>query len=154
MSINSWRRAVAAGLIPFVIATSAAAQTPTPAAPPAYGALLTPLFAGNTTILGEAVDYPSEGVPMITNAIVTVPPGVETGWHSHSVPLFAYVLEGALTIDYGSKGVRTVTSGMSFFEAMNWPHNATNHGDTTVRLITIYLGVEGVPNAETAEGPR
>ncbi|MEO8882064.1 MAG: cupin domain-containing protein, partial [Devosia sp.] len=77
---------------------------------------------------------------MVTGAIVTLPPGGETGWHEHEVPLFGYVLEGTLTVDYGSKGVKTYNAGDSWMEAMNWPHNGINKGTVPVKLIAVYMG--------------
>ena len=107
---------------------------------------VTPLLATGETIIGQPLAYPA-GKPKVTAIIVTVPPGGETGWHEHPVPLFAYVLDGALEVDYGDKGVRTYKAGDSLMEAMNWPHNGTNKGDKPVRILAVYMGAEGVPNA-------
>lgn len=132
---------------------TAIAQPAAPAAalPEAYATLLTPLFTGKLTIVGQEIAYPT-GIPHVTGSIVTIAPGAETGWHTHAVPLFVYVLEGTVTVDYGSKGTRAVGPGSSFLEAMNWPHNATNYGDVPVRILAVYIGEEGAPNAETAAG--
>ncbi len=115
-----------------------------------YAALLTPLLEGSTDILGAPLAYP-EGEAKVTSAIVTLPPGGETGWHSHDVPLFAYILEGALTVDYGDKGTRTYSAGDSVLEAMDWPHNGRNLGDVPVRLIAVYMG--GGDEANTVREP-
>jgi quercetin dioxygenase-like cupin family protein len=122
-------------------------------APPAssYENLLTPLLSTGTTIIGEPIAYPS-GTPKVTAAIVTVPPGKETGWHTHQVPLFAEILQGELTVDYGSKGVKTYKTGDSLLEAMNWPHNGMNKGTVPVKLLAVYMGAEGVPTATPAKG--
>lgn len=128
-----------------------AAPTAVPALPETYATLLTPLFTGKLTIIGQEIAYPA-GAPHVSGSIVTIAPGAQTGWHSHSVPLFVYVLEGTVTIDYGSKGIRAAGPGSSFIEAMNWPHNATNHGDMPVRILAVYIGEEGVANADTAAG--
>src|SRR5438105_3146930 len=90
-----------------------------------YNKLLTPILESGQTIIGQPIAYPA-GTPKVTAAIVTVPPGKETGWHTHSVPLFAYVLEGELSADYGDKGVKIYKAGDALLEAINWPHNATN----------------------------
>ena len=111
-----------------------------------YQALVTPLLDSGTTIIGDRIAYPP-GTAKITAAIVTVPPGGETGWHTHAVPLYAYMLDGSLTVDYGDKGTRTYNSGDSVLEAINWPHNGRNLGTVPVRLLAVYMGAEGVPNA-------
>jgi quercetin dioxygenase-like cupin family protein len=129
------RRGLAAALL-FVAVQAAHAEDKAPAA---YQALLTPLTSGSTDVLGDPLAYPA-GTPKVTGAIVTLAPGAETGWHSHEVPLFAYILEGELTVDYGDKGKKTYKAGDSVLEAMNWPHNGINTGTVPVKLIAVYMG--------------
>jgi quercetin dioxygenase-like cupin family protein len=64
------------------------------------------LSTGSTVTL-EPIRYPSGAPAQITAVEITLQAGQETGWHTHSVPLFAYILEGELTVDYGAKGLRT-----------------------------------------------
>lgn len=138
--------AAAALTLAFPLAVRAEDQSTT------YQNLLTPILSGNTTILDQTIAYPA-GTPKITAAIVAIPPGGETGWHTHAVPLFAYILEGALTVDYGAKGVKVYEAGGGVLEAMNWPHNGTNKGDVPVRLIAVYMGAEDEANATPVAGP-
>ncbi len=119
----------------------------------AYQNLPTPLLASGTTVIGETIAYPS-GTPKVTAAIVVVAPGKETGWHTHAVPLFATILDGTLTVDYGSKGMKVYKTGDSLLEAMNWPHNGMNKGTVPVRLLAVYLGAEGIATATPAKGPQ
>ncbi|MGV8841502.1 MAG: cupin domain-containing protein [Bauldia sp.] len=153
--IGLHRGGAVAALVLAIGAGSAAAQpaatTAAPALPEAYATLLTPLFSGKLTIVGQEIAYPA-GVPNVTSAIVTIAPGAETGWHAHEVPLFVYVLQGTVTVDYGSKGTRAAGPGSTFLEAMNWPHNAHNYGDVPVKILAVYIGVEGVANADLATG--
>lgn len=116
----------------------------------AYKALLTPLLQSGQTVIGQPLHYPV-GDPMVTGAIVTLPPGGETGWHSHEVPLFGYMLEGELTVDYGSKGIKVYKAGDSWLEAMNWPHNGMNKGSVPAKLIAVYMG--GSDKANTVKSP-
>jgi len=118
-----------------------------------YQNLLTPLYEGNQTIIGQEIAYP-QGTPKVTAAIVTIPPGQDTGWHTHQVPLFVYILEGEISVDYGDKGVKIYKAGDSLLEAMNWPHNATNKTDKPVKIMAVYLGAEDKPNAEPADAPK
>ena len=117
-----------------------------------YGKLLTPILESGQTIIGQPIAYPA-GTPKVTAAIVVVPPGKETGWHTHAVPLFAYILEGALSVDYGDKGVKVYKAGDGLLEAMNWPHNGVNKTDTVVRILAVYMGAEGQANAEPTAAP-
>ncbi len=105
-----------------------------------------PLLSTGQTVIGQPIAYP-EGRAKVTAAIVTIPPGGQTGWHEHQVPLFGYMLEGVLTVDYGDRGTRTYRPGDSLMEAMNWPHNGTNKGDAPVRILAVYMGAEGIPDA-------
>lgn len=142
-------------LVAALAASSLAARAEEASPPPAstYQNLLTPLLQSGKTILGDPIAYPA-GTPKVTAAIVVVPPGKETGWHTHQVPLFAEILEGELTVDYGSKGVKTYKAGDSLLEAMDWPHNGMNKGTVAVKLLAVYMGVEGVPTATPAKGPE
>ena len=132
----------------------ALAQVDAPAVPATYANLLTPLFTGHETIIGQPLALLTDPNPVITSAIATIPPGGQTGWHEHAVPVYVYVLEGAVTVDYGTHGIRVLGAGTSILEAMNWPHNGHNYGDVPVRILAVYLGAEGVANATEVAGPR
>ncbi|MGV3650786.1 MAG: cupin domain-containing protein [Devosia sp.] len=118
-----------------------------------YQNLLTPLIAGGTDVVGSPLEYP-EGPVNITSAIVTIPAGGETGWHLHEVPLFAHILEGELTVDYGEKGTKVFRAGESVFEAVNWPHNGTNTGTGPVRILAVYMGGGEARNTVTLPRPQ
>ena len=118
-----------------------------------YQNLLTPLLSTGKTIIDQQIAYPA-GTPKITAAIVTIPPGGETGWHLHEVPLYVYILEGEVTVDYGEKGVKVVKEGESILEAVDWAHNGMNKTDKPLRILAVYIGAEGVANAEPAPAPK
>jgi quercetin dioxygenase-like cupin family protein len=104
-----------------------------------YQNLLKPLLSSGTDVLGTPLAYPS-GPVNITAAIVTIPPGGSTGPHHHEVPLFAYILEGELTVDYGDKGKRTYRAGDSVLEAIDYVHTGTNTGTVPMKLLAVYMG--------------
>lgn len=118
-----------------------------------YQSLVTPLLAAGETVIGQPIVYPA-GKAKVTAAVVTLPPGGETGWHVHAVPLFATILDGALTVDYGAKGTKLYEAGDSLLEAVDWPHNGTNRGTVPVRILAVYIGADGLANAEPAATPR
>ncbi len=115
-----------------------------------YQNLLTPLLQSGTDVLGRPLAYPA-GTPKVTAATVTIPPGGQTGWHRHEVPLFAYILAGTLTVDYGNKGIKIYKAGDSILEAGEWPHNGMNKGDVPVKLLAVYMG--GGDNTNTVTEP-
>jgi len=103
------------------------------------------LLETDKTVLGQEFAYPS-GQAKITAAIVTVPPGVTLQRHRHPVPLFGYILQGELTVDYGSAGTRTYRRGDSLVEAFQTPHQGSNGGKGVVEILVVYAGAVGVQN--------
>lgn len=107
------------------------------------------LLSTSTTVIGQPFAYPP-GTAKVTAAIVTMVPGQETGWHKHNVPLFAWMLDGELTVDYGPAGTKVYHKGDSLVEAYQSPHNGRNTGTDDVRLIAVFMGADGIDNT-TAE---
>jgi len=132
----------------------AAAQDATkPLAPPQnYPAQK--LLSTGKTVVGETIHYPRTGPANVTAAIVTLPPGGTAFLHKHGAPLFAYILDGELTVDYGTHGKRTYRKGDALVEAMGVAHSSINNGTETMRLIGVYMGAQGtkdvIPVAATA----
>lgn len=82
----------------------------------------------------------------MTSSILTMEPGQATGWHRHDVPLFGYILQGEVTVDYGPDGTRVYRAGDALVEALGSAHNGVNTGADTVRMLAVSIGAEGVPN--------
>lgn len=98
------------------------------------------------SVIGETIHYPG-GTPAEINAVrITIPPGGNSAPHKHGVPLFIYVLSGAMEVDYGGKGVRTFAAGTAFMEAMDHPHQGYNKGSEPVEILAVYLGAKGAEN--------
>ena len=102
-----------------------------------------PLIATSKTIIGQAFEYPG-GDPAISAAIVTMLPGHSTGWHEHDAPLFAWILEGEVTVDYGPDGKRTYRQNDAFVEAFRSAHNGTNTGKGIARILAVFAGSHDV----------
>jgi quercetin dioxygenase-like cupin family protein len=132
----------------LAVMMSVMACTPTIAAPPPTS--VEPLLETDQTIVGQGFAYPA-GRAEITAARLTVPPGATVPLHLHPVPLFVYILQGQIVVDYGSLGTRTYRKGDAFVEAFQWPHRARNAGKGNVVILTVYAGAEGVPNATPLE---
>ena len=130
--------AVLALVIAAVPASAQKAMTvPPPAAHAGYPA--EPLLSTSTTVLGEPLRYPG-GKAHVTSAIVTLAPGEHTIAHKHGVPMFFYILDGEITVDYGKRGKRTYRKGDSQIEAMGVAHFGENSGTEPMRLIAVYMG--------------
>ena len=104
------------------------------------------LLVTSETILGQPFAYPTEAPPQVTAAIVTLPPGTQTGLHHHGVPMFAYVLEGEVTVRYEGAGERVYRTGDALLEAIGTPHEGLNTGPVPARILVVFIGAEGIPN--------
>jgi quercetin dioxygenase-like cupin family protein len=104
------------------------------------------LLSTSQTIISQPIAYPTRTPAKVVSAIVTMLPGEETGWHQHDVPMFGYILEGEVTVDYGAKGTRVYRQGEAVMEAIDWPHNGRNTGNVPARILAVFMGAEGVPN--------
>lgn len=113
----------------------------------------TPLLSSGETVVGERIAYP-QGPAQVTAAVVALAPGAETGWHTHGVPVLGYMLEGELSVDYGSKGVRVYRAGDAFLESMRVPHNGRNSGQRPMRILAVFMGAEGAATSKPAKSPE
>ena len=104
---------------------------------------LFPLVSSGQTVTGETIAYPVDAPAQVTAVILTLQPGEETGLHTHSVPVFGYVLEGELTVEYSDKSVRVFKPGDALLEAMAVAHNGRNTGQGPLRVVAVYMSAEG-----------
>ena len=100
--------------------------------------------------LGQDLVYPT-GRPVITAAIVTLQPGESTGEHRHDVPMFAMILDGEITVDYGPDGTKIFKAGDSMVEAFRTYHNGINTGADAVRILAVFAGAENAQNTVMKE---
>ena len=157
---SKWWRQVTLGLAAFLllgpslVLTGATAETALPAPPPAE---LTPgvrtILSTDRTVTLQPIHYPSGAPALLTAVEIVLQPGQQTGWHTHPVPLFGYILEGELTVDYGAKGQRTYLKGDGRVEAMNEAHNGRNTGPHPVKILAVFIGMEGVQGTAPALPP-
>ncbi|MCP4413373.1 MAG: cupin domain-containing protein [Gammaproteobacteria bacterium] len=110
-----------------------------------HGATVDLLTETDTTILGQPFEYP-EGRAKITSVILSVPPNTTLKLHYHPVPVFGYMLQGELTVNYGEKGERTYRKGDTLVEAFNTLHQGRNASKGNVEILVVYAGANGVPN--------
>jgi quercetin dioxygenase-like cupin family protein len=143
--------ALALGLLLAPALAAAEGAAPAPAeAPPGVRTVL----STGKTVTGETIRYPSATPARITAVEITLAPGQQTGWHVHPVPLFGYVLEGELTVDYGPLGKRVYRQGDGLAEAMNQAHNGRNTGSGVLRILAVFMGARGVPDTTRASPPK
>lgn len=100
-----------------------------------------------TTGDGVPLVYPS-GTAQVLSRITTFPPHSRTGLHRHPMPLYAYILEGQLTIHTEGQPPRHYKTGDAFMETAAW-HYGTNPGDTPTKLLAVYMGEVNLPLSES-----
>ena len=103
------------------------------------------LLKTDTTSIGQKIIYPNFQSDEVTISKVTIPPGKSTGWHKHTIPVFAYVLKGNLTVELENKQTKQFSENTTFSEVINVFHNGVNNGKEDVVLIAFYMGEKGKP---------
>jgi quercetin dioxygenase-like cupin family protein len=112
------------------------------------GVVLEPVLKTDTTSIGQKIVYPNFANDEVSIVKVTVPPGKSTGWHKHVFPVFAYVLQGTLTIEVENREAMQFPANSSFSEVLNTLHNGVNNGKEDVILIAFFMGEKGKPLSE------
>jgi quercetin dioxygenase-like cupin family protein len=106
---------------------------------------VTKLLRTSTNVAGQQIVYPHDAPAEASILLVEIPPGKQTGWHVHPVPLFGYVLSGTLTVKFSGGENKILRPGDALAEAVNIPHNGINEGTETVKLIIFVAGEKNVP---------
>jgi len=101
-----------------------------------------PLLKTTTSWDGQPIVYP-QGKAEITAMQVEIAPGAKTGWHTHSVPSFAVMLEGSLEVRLKDGRVKSLQAGDVLAEVVGTLHSGRNVGSVPVKLLVFYTGVEG-----------
>ena len=107
----------------------------------------TPVLQSGTTAGGTSIAYPKTDSAEVTALMLNIGPGGETGRHLHPYPTFVYVLEGAIDVEMDGGGVQGHKAGDSFLEVVNTWHNTKNKGTTPAKVLVVFAGVHGKPNA-------
>ena len=94
---------------------------------------------------GASMQYPP-GTAKVTGAIITLPPGTETGWHLHPVPCFALILEGDLVVELKDGRTKKFKAGDTFAEVIGTPHNGKNTGKVPLKIAVFYAGNTDLKN--------
>ena len=104
------------------------------------------LITSSTSSNGDPLAYLRTDKPEVTALVVHFPPGGSTGWHKHPVPVYAYMLEGELTVELKDGRTFVFKKGDAILEVINTLHNGYNSGNAPASLVVFYTGAVGVPN--------
>ncbi len=106
---------------------------------------VTPLLLTETTEAGQPIVYPQVKDPEVRAVMVVIPPGVETGWHVHPFPCYAYILSGELEVEFEGGVKKQFHAGQAIAEAVNVLHNGRNPGKEDARLVMFVTGEKDLP---------
>ena len=142
-------RSLMALILASALATTAAAQNVE------YSSVKTKKVAVATTAAsGQKLAYLCTDHPEVTALVVEIPPGGETGWHLHEVPVYAYMLEGTITVELEEGKSHVFNKGDAIFEVRFTSHNGRNTGGKPAKMIVLYTGEEGKPNVTRTPVPE
>ncbi|MBI2421331.1 MAG: cupin domain-containing protein [Candidatus Hydrogenedentes bacterium] len=102
---------------------------------------VTPLLKTTASWDGAAIAYPA-GTAELSAMIVELAPGGETGWHLHTVPSVAMMLEGEIEVHLKDGRIRPFKQGEALAEVIHTLHNGKNRGKSPAKMAVFYAGVE------------
>lgn len=105
------------------------------------------LDAQSLTVLDQPVRYPKKKAAQISSSILALDPGQETGWHKYRTPMYSYILEGTLTVEYDAGVIKEYAAGTALVDAMNVWLNDSNKTDAPVRVLVVNMGAAGIANS-------
>jgi quercetin dioxygenase-like cupin family protein len=83
----------------------------------------------------------------IVQVLTEIPAGVESGWHQHPGEEVGYILAGTVEMEINGQPTLTLRAGDPFLMPPRTPHNATDVGSETGRMLSTYIVEVGEPIA-------
>ncbi len=115
-----------------------------------------PSSVSNTTLLkttsswdGTPYKHYPAGQPQISVLKITIPAHTVLKWHTHPMPISAYILSGSLTVEKRDGTRRHFVAGEAMAEVMGVVHRGFT-GDKPAVLIVFYAGSQGLPLSKPA----
>ena len=117
--------------------------------PEAAGMSREEVIKTTTNLIGEPITYPSEAAELTTE-IVTLEPEGRTGYHTHQVPSWVYVMDGEVELRIDGQEPVRMASGQVFIEPQDVPMQAFNVAEGPTKLMVVSIGAEGQPTGQPA----
>ena len=83
----------------------------------------------------------------IVQTLTEIPAGVESGWHQHPGEEVGYLVAGTVRMEIEGHPTITLQTGEGFLIPPRTPHNATDLGPETGRMLSTYIVEIGEPVA-------
>ena len=95
-----------------------------------------------TVLLKQDMTIPGREAVM---ASVEIPPGGAEGKHTHPAEVYAFVLEGTVTLEVEGLPTRTLNPGEVFTIPPGKIHEGSNRGTSVARLAAVFVAEKGKP---------
>jgi quercetin dioxygenase-like cupin family protein len=83
-----------------------------------------------------------------------IPPGVESGWHTHPGEEVGYIVAGTVEMRIADRPTLLLEAGDGFLIPPRVPHNARDLGPEAGQMLSTYLVETGQPLATFTELPE
>jgi quercetin dioxygenase-like cupin family protein len=83
----------------------------------------------------------------IVQVLTEIPVGVASGWHVHPGEEIGYILAGTVQMEIEDRPTLILEAGDPFLIPPRVPHNATDLGPGTGRMLSTYVVETGEPLA-------
>jgi len=83
----------------------------------------------------------------IVQVLTEIPVGVSSGWHIHPGEEVGYIMAGTVELQIQDQPTLTLQTGDGFLIPPRTPHNATDLGPGTGRMLSTYIVEIGQPLA-------
>lgn len=83
----------------------------------------------------------------IVQVLTEIPAGVQSGWHQHPGEEVGFIVTGTVRMEIHDKPTLTLHAGQGFLIPPATPHNATDLGPETGRMLSTYIVEPGKPLA-------
>jgi quercetin dioxygenase-like cupin family protein len=78
-------------------------------------------------------------------ALVELPPGAAEGRHTHPAEVYAFVLEGTISLENEGNPTVMLKAGDVFHISPGKVHQAINNGSVTAKLAAVFIAEKGKP---------
>ena len=89
----------------------------------------------------------------IVQVLTEIPVGVSSGWHVHPGEEVGYIVAGTVRMEIKGRPTLTLNAGDGFLIPPRTPHNATDLGPGTGRMLSTYLVETGQPISAFVDAP-
>jgi quercetin dioxygenase-like cupin family protein len=89
----------------------------------------------------------------IVQVETVIPPGVESGWHTHPGEEVGYIIAGQVEMRVQGRAPVVLGPGEGFLIPPRTPHNARDIGPDPGRMLSTYIVETGQPIATIVDQP-